>query len=317
MLSTTDLMARNESTVTMFFFIGFTNNPQLEVVLFLLFLAVYTFTLLGNLSIMVIVWLSPQLHTPMYFFLTQLAFLDLAFASTISPKMLADLLTEKRIITFSGCIAQVYCFSGFASTEFFLLAAMAFDRYVAICNPLTYTVIMNKGLCLRLVAGSYIGGFLNSLIHASCLYRLSFCGPDVMNHFVCDYPELLKLSCTDVWINDWIRFVVASFVIIASLIVVFVSYSYIITTILKISNTEGRRRAASTCISHFTCVFIFYGSVFLMEILPNLSSSEGRTKVVTVIPTVLIPALNPLIYSLRNNEMKEAVRKILSWASKT
>ncbi|XP_078502674.1 olfactory receptor 5AP2-like [Lissotriton helveticus] len=311
------MMPRNESTVVKFFLVGFTNDPELEILLFLLFLSIYTFTLLGNCSIMAIVWFSPQLHTPMYFFLTQLAFLDLVFSSVISPKMLADLLNEKRIITFSGCITQIFFFSGFASTEFFLLAAMAFDRYVAICNPLTYTVIMNNGLCSRLVAGSYIGGFLHSLIHVGCFYRLSFCGPNVMNHFVCDYPVLLKLSCTDILINEWIRFVLSSFVVIGSLLVIIVSYLYIITTILKIGNTAGRHRVASTCISHFTCVSLFYGSGFLMEILPNSSSSEEQKKVVTVIPTVLIPALNPLIYSLRNNEVKEAVRKILSWAIKT
>ncbi|XP_078502676.1 olfactory receptor 5J3-like [Lissotriton helveticus] len=307
----------NESTVTKFFFVGFTNDPELEIPFFLLFLSVYTFTLLGNCSIMVIVWLSPQLHKPMYFFLSQLAFLDLSFSSVISPKMLADLLTEKRIITFSGCIAQIYFFSALVTTEFFLLAVMAFDRYVAICNPLSYTVIMSNDLFLYLVAGSYIGGFLHSLIHASCLYRLSFCGPDVMNHFVCDYPVLLKLSCTDILINEWIRFVVGSFVVTGSLFAILISYSNIITTILKIGNTRGRRRAASTCISHFTSVCLFYGSGFLMEMIPNSSSSEGQYKVVTVIFTILIPAVNPLIYSLRNNEVKEAVRKILSWTFHT
>ncbi|XP_078502681.1 olfactory receptor 5AP2-like [Lissotriton helveticus] len=306
------MMVRNQSTVTKFFFVGFTNDPELEVLLFLLFLSMYTFTLLGNCSILVIVWLSPQLHTPMYFFLSQLAFLDLSFSSVISPKMLADLLAEKRAITFSGCIAQLYFLSALVSTEFFLLAAMAFDRYIAICNPLTYTVIMNNDLFLRLVGGSYIGGFLHSLIHAGCLYRLSFCGPDVMNHFICDYPVFLKLSCTDILINDQIRFIFASFVVISSLLIIFVSYSYIITTILKIGNTAGRHRAASTCISHFTCVFLFYGSGSLVEIIPNSSSSEEQYKVVTLIPTVLIPALNPLIYSLRNTDVKEAIKKILS-----
>ncbi|XP_078502680.1 olfactory receptor 5I1-like [Lissotriton helveticus] len=301
------MMPRNESTVTKFFFVGFTNDPELEVLLFLLFLSIYTFTLLGNCSIMVIVWLSPQLHTPMYFFLTQLAFLDLAFSSTISPKMLADLLSEERMITFSGCIAQIFFFCAFASTESFLLAAMAFDRYVAICNPLTYTVIMNNGMFLRLVAGSYIGGFVHSLMHTICLYRLSFCGPDVMNHFVCDFPVLLKLSCTDILINEWIRSIFASFVVMGSLLIIFVSYSYIIITILKIGNRAGRHRTASTCTSHLICVFLFFGSGFLMEILPNSSTSEGQNKVVAVFPTVLIPALNPLIYSLRNNELKASI----------
>ncbi|XP_078529941.1 olfactory receptor 5J3-like [Lissotriton helveticus] len=311
------MQSRNESAVTKFYFVGFTNDPKLEVPFFLLFFSVYIFTLLGNCSIILIVWLSPQLHTPMYFFLTQLAFLDLSFSSVISPKMLADLLTEKRIITFSGCIAQIFFFSGFASTEFFLLAAMAFDRYAAICNPLTYAVIMNNSMILWLVVGSYLGGFINSLIHASGLYRLSFCGPDVMNHFVCDYPVLLKLSCTDIMTNELILSVFASFIVVGSLFVIFFSYVYIITAILKMGNTAGRSRAASTCISHLTCVFLFHGSVFLNEILPKASSSEGQYKLVTVILTILIPALNPLIYSLRNNEVKEAARKILTWRCKT
>ncbi|XP_078502679.1 olfactory receptor 5A2-like [Lissotriton helveticus] len=311
------MMLRNESTVAMFFFVGFTNDPKLEVPFFLLFLSVYIFTLLANISIMVIVWLSPQLHTPMYFFLSQLAFLDLSFTSVISPKMLADLLTEKRIITFSGCIVQIFFFCGFGGTEFFLLAAMAFDRYVAVCSPLTYTVIMNNGMILRLVAGSYIGGFLDSLINTCCIYRLSFCGPDIMNHFVCDFPVLWKMSCTNILLNELILSIFASIIVGGSLLVIFVSYSYVFIAILKMGNTTRRSRAASTCLSHLTCVFLFYGSTFLNEIRPNASSSEVQYKVVTVILTILTPALNPLIYSLRNNTLKEAVRKILSWTFKT
>ncbi|XP_069486151.1 olfactory receptor 5J3-like [Ambystoma mexicanum] len=300
----------NQSSVKEFILLGLTDDPDLKVLLFILLLSVYVFTLLGNISILLIVWCSDHLHTPMYFFLTQLSFLDLTFSSVIVPKMLSDVLADKKTISFNGCITQIYFFSALASTEFFLLAVMSFDRFVAICNPLLYTVTMSNGFCVQMVAGSYIGGFLHSLIHATCLYRLVFCGPDVMNHFACDYPVLLKLSCTDIAVNDLIRFVFAALVVMGSLLTIFTSYSYIITTILRIPSTAGKRRAAATCISHFTCVFLFYGSAFLMEIRPNSSSSEEQNKIISVIPTVVIPALNPLIYSLRNNEMKAALIKI-------
>ncbi|XP_078502673.1 olfactory receptor 5M5-like [Lissotriton helveticus] len=311
MLTSETITPVNGSRVTKLILLGLTKEPTLEVLLFILFLLVYTFTLLGNVCILVIVWLSSQLHTPMYYFLTELAFLDVGLSTTFSPKLLADLLNEKRTIMLHGCITQIFLLAAFGSTEYFLLAAMAFDRYAAICNPLQYTVTMTKGLSVRLIIGSYIGGFLHSLIHAVCLYRLSFCGPDVINHFGCDYPVLLKLSCTDVSINDLVRYVFAAFVVLSSLSVTFVSYWYIVCTILKIGDAAGRRRAASTCISHFTCVFLFYGSGFLMEAQPNTNSSEEQSKVIGLIPTVIIPALNPLIYSLRNNDVKEALKKIL------
>ncbi|XP_078508542.1 olfactory receptor 5A2-like [Lissotriton helveticus] len=303
--------AGNQSSVSKFILLGLTSDRDLQALLFFLFLAVYIFTLLGNSLIPVIVWGNPHLHTPMYFFISQLSFLDLAFSTAISPKMLVDLLTGKKIISFYGCITQIYFFSSCASTEFFLLAVMAFDRYVAICDPLLYTLTMDKSLCVRLVVGSFIGGFLHALMHASLFYRLDFCGPNVINHFVCDIPVLLKLSCTDISINDLVRFVFSALVVATSLVVIFVSYSYIAATILRIGNKAGRRRAASTCISHFTCTFLFYGSGFLMEMRPHSRSSEEQNKVIAVIPSLVVPALNPLIYTLRNNEAKKALRKLM------
>ncbi|XP_069486152.1 olfactory receptor 5AP2-like [Ambystoma mexicanum] len=302
----------NDSIVTEFIMIGLTNDPHLQVLAFIILLPVYIFALIGNISILVIVQCNVHLHTPMYFFLSQLSFLDIVYSSVISPKMLVDLLSDRRTISFNGCLTQIYFFAACGSTEFILLAAMAFDRYVAICNPLVYTLIVTKGVCVRLVLWSYIGGFLYSLIHAGCLLRLSFCGPNVMNHFVCDYPVLLKLSCTDIYVNDLVRFVFASLVVLSSLVVILISYAFILIAILRIRTTAGRRRACSTCISHFTCVFLFYGTVLFMELRPNSSSSEEQDKVVAVISTVLIPALNPLIYSLRNQEVKEVLRKILN-----
>ncbi|XP_069083480.1 olfactory receptor 5J3-like [Pleurodeles waltl] len=301
----------NGSFVTEFILLGLTNEPDLQVALFLLFLSVYVFTLLGNMSILVIVWFSTLLHMPMYFFLAQLSFVDISLSTVLSPKMLAGFLIGERKISFSSCIAQTYLFSACASTEFCLLAVMAYDRYVAISNPLLYTVKMNKHLCIRLAIGSYIGGFLHSLIHAICLYRLSFCGPDLINHFACDYPVLVNLSCTDFFLNDLLRFVFAGILVAGSLFVIVISYFQIAKAILRIRTTSGRRRAASTCISHFTCVFLFYGSCLIMEVMPNTKDSEEKIKVVAVIHAILIPALNPVIYSLRNNEVKEALRKML------
>ncbi|XP_078502688.1 olfactory receptor 5AP2-like [Lissotriton helveticus] len=301
----------NESSVTEFILLGLTDDPDLQVILFIVFLSAYIFTFLGNGCILIIVWCYSHLQTPMYFFLAQLSFLDLSFSNVFSPKILADLLRKKKTISFYACFTQVYFFSSCAGTEFFLLAVMAYDRYVAICSPLLYTVIMRKGLCVLLTSSSYIGGFLHSLIHVGCLFRLSFCGADVINHFGCDFPVLLKLSCTDILINDLVRFGLSALVVASSLFAIVVSYSHIVATILRIRTTAGRRRAASTCISHLTSVFLFCGSSFFMEILPNSSSSEQQYKGISLIPIVIIPALNPLIYSLRNNEVKEAFRKLL------
>ncbi|XP_078502672.1 olfactory receptor 5J3-like [Lissotriton helveticus] len=301
----------NRSTVTEFILLGLTNDPNLEAFLFLMLLTVYTLTLVGNITIILIVCCSAQLHTPMYLFLTQLSFLDITFSTVFSPKILVDLLTEKKTISFYGCISQTYFLGACAGTESFLFAFMAFDRYVAICNPLSYTLTMNKCLCVWLVAGSYICGFLHSLVHAVCLLWLSFCGPAVIDSYACDYPVLLKLSCTDVSINELLRFVLVAFVVAVPLLVIFVSYVKIVTVILKMRKTAGRHRAASTCISHFTCVFLFYGSSFCLEVLPNSSSSEHRYNALSLVLTVFIPALNPIIYSLRNNEMQQALRKTL------
>ncbi|XP_069083479.1 olfactory receptor 5J3-like [Pleurodeles waltl] len=301
----------NSSYVTEFILLGLTNEPDLQVLLFLLFLFVYVFTLLGNISILFIVWCSSILHTPMYFFLAQLSIVDISLSTVLSPKMLAGFLTGGRRISFSACIAQTYLFGACASTEFCLLAVMAYDRYVAIGNPLLYTVKMNKYIFAQLAIGSYIGGFLHSLIHAICLYQLSFCGPDVINHFACDHPVLVNLSCTDYFLNDLIRFIFTSILVAGSLSVIAVSYFRIAKAILRIRTTAGRRRAASTCISHFTCVFLFYGSCLIMEVMPNTKDSEEKIKVVAVINAILIPALNPVIYTLRNNEVKEALRKKL------
>ncbi|XP_069083486.1 olfactory receptor 5AP2-like [Pleurodeles waltl] len=304
----------NESIVTEFILSGFTTDKDLQVFLFTIFILVYVSTLLGNVSILMLICMDLHLHTPMYFFLGSLAVLDLGFSSTSSPKMLADMLAEKKTISFFGCLTQLFFYAGFGSTEFFLLAMMAYDRYVAICNPLLYTLTMTKSLTFHWVAIAYFGGFLHSLIHTGCIWRLSFCGPDIIDHFMCDYPVVLKLSCTDFTINDLLRIVFAAFVMVISLLIVVISYAYILIAVLRIRTSAGRSRAFSTCTSHFICVSLFYGTVLFMELRPNTTTSHEQDKMVAVLSTVLIPVLNPLIYSLRNQDMKEALRKILNQA---
>ncbi|XP_069486153.1 olfactory receptor 5AP2-like [Ambystoma mexicanum] len=302
----------NGSSVAEFILEGLTPDMDLQVLLFMIFMPVYVSTLLGNISIMAIIWLDPRLHKPMYFFLGSLSIIDLGFSSTSSPKMLADMLTREKSISLYGCVTQLIFYAGFGSTEFFLLAVMAYDRYVAICNPLLYSVTMRHNLCIQLIAASYIGGFLNSLIHAGCFFRLHFCGPNIIDHFMCDYPVVLKLSCNDFTINELVRIVFASVVMVISLLIVLISYTFILAAVLKIRTAAGRSRAFSTCASHFTCVSMFYGTILFMELRLNSSSTHEQDKVVALFSTILIPVLNPLIYSLRNQDVKEALKKIFS-----
>ncbi|XP_069083487.1 olfactory receptor 5J3-like [Pleurodeles waltl] len=304
----------NESIVTELILRGFTTDKKLQVLLFIIFILIYVLTLLGNVSILMIICMDPHLHTPMYFFLGCLAVLDLGFSSTSSPKMLVDMLVERKAISYFGCLTQLIFYGGFGSTEFFLLAMMAYDRYVAICNPLLYTLTITKSLTIHLVAVSYVGGFLNSLIDLGCFLQLSLCGPNIIDHFMCDYPVLLNLSCTDFTMTELVRIVCASFVMLISLLFVLISYAYIIAAVLKIRTSAGRLRVFSTCSSHFICVSLLYGTILFTEVRPSSSTSHEQDKVVAVFSTVLIPLLNPLIYSLRNQDMKEALRKILSRA---
>ncbi|XP_078502713.1 olfactory receptor 5J3-like [Lissotriton helveticus] len=306
------MKAENKSIVTEFILRGLTTDTDLQVLLFIIFIVIYASTLLGNGCILMVIRMDPHLHTPMYFFLGSLAALDLGFSSTSSPKMLVDMLVERKVISFFGCLTQVYFYAGFGSTEFFLLAMMAYDRYVAICNPLLYTLTMTKSLTIHLVTVSYVSGFLHSLIHTGGIWRLSFCGPDIIDHFMCDYPVIFKLSCTNFTINEQLLIVFAAVVMLISLLIVLISYAYILVAVLRIRTSAGRRRAFSTCTSHFICVVLYYGTILFMELRPSTSPSHAQDKVVAVLSTVIIPVLNPLIYSLRNQDMKEAVKKKLN-----
>ncbi|XP_069083471.1 olfactory receptor 5A1-like [Pleurodeles waltl] len=311
MSQTAAMESKNLSTVTVFILEGFTTSPDLQVLLFLLFLAIYALTLFINIIILIIIYADARLHKPMYFFLGSLSFLDLGYASSTSPKMLVDFVIEKKTITFLGCVAQIFIFVGFGSTEFFLLAVMAFDRYVAICKPLMYTVTMKSSACMQLISGSFVCGFIHSLITAGGLFQLSFCGPNKIDHFACDLPAFLKLSCSSITINELILSTLTTPMMGGSLFVVLVSYTYIVIAITRIHTVEGRHRACSTCASHFICVLMFYGTVLFIYLRPNSSYSAKKDNVVSVFYMFFTPMLNPLIYSLRNKEVKETVKYLL------
>ncbi|MEE6471919.1 hypothetical protein FKM82_009407 [Ascaphus truei] len=298
----------NQSSAIEFIFLGFINEPNMQRFLFILFLLIYLVTLLGNSGIIFTTLIISDLHNPMYFFLSNLSFSDICYSTVITPKMLHDFFSERKSISFIGCALQLYFFAVFASTECYLLSAMAYDRYVAICHPLLYVVMMNRRACIFLVSGVYFSGFLTAGIHTSCTLSLSFCGPNVINHFYCDIPPLMELSCSDTYTNKTIIFAIVFFLGLISVMVTLASYVYILFTILKIRSSKGRRKAFSTCTSHLLCVSLFYGTVFFMYLRPASSYSVNQDKVVSVFYTMVIPMMNPIIYSLRNSEVKEALR---------
>uniref|UniRef100_A0A8C8REA2 Olfactory receptor n=1 Tax=Pelusios castaneus TaxID=367368 RepID=A0A8C8REA2_9SAUR len=309
---------RNGTMVTEFILMGLTECPELQVPLFVVFLVIYVSTLLGNFGMIMVIWANPQLHTPMYFFLINLSFIDLCYSSVITPKMLTlvSFLEKKKNISLAGCAAQLYFFIALGTTECFLLAVMAYDRYVAICNPLLYPVIMAPRVCIPLVAGSYIIGMLHSLVHTDFTFSLSFCRSNEINHFFCDITPLFSLSCSDTHINEFLLFTLVGFIEIITVLTVLISYIYILRTILGIHSAEGKRKAFNTCASHFTGVTIYHGTILFMYLRPSSCYSLDTDKIIAVFYTVVIPMLNPLIYSLRNKEVKAAlkdytVRKLL------
>nr|XP_006117010.1 olfactory receptor 1019-like [Pelodiscus sinensis] len=302
----------NCTTVTEFTVTGITDDPQMQIVFFMVFLAIYLVNLVGNLGMVVLITHDPQLHTPMYFFLWHLAFCDLCYSSAIAPRMLADFFSQKGTISFSSCTAQLYFFAAFVTTDCYILAVMAYDRYVAICNPLLYSATMSRGLCLRLVISSYVAGTVNAVIHTTATFRLDFCGPNTVNHFFCDVPPLLALSSSDTRLNEILLFTFAGFVEMSSLAIILVSYAFILSAILRIRSTEGRHKAFSTCSSHFTGVTLFYGTIIFMYLRPMSVYALDQDKWASVFYTVVIPMLNPLIYSLRNKDAKTSLRKLIS-----
>nr|XP_020009277.1 LOW QUALITY PROTEIN: olfactory receptor 151-like [Castor canadensis] len=303
-------MTGNHSTVVEFILRGLTNQTELQIPLFLLFLGIYIVTMVGNLSMITLICLSPQLHTPMYFFLSNLSLVDLSHSSAITPKMLVNFVSQKNIISYVGCMSQLYLFLVFVIAECYMLTVMAYDRYVAICQPLLYNNIMSHAVCSVLVAVVYTMGLIGSTIETGLMLNLSYCEV-LINHYFCDILPLMKLSCSSTYDVEIIVFFIAGFNIVATSITVLVSYVFILSSILHIGSTEGRSKAFSTCSSHFAAVGLFYGSCAFMYLKPSTASSLAQENMASVFYTTVIPMLNPLIYSLRNKEVKAALRKTL------
>ncbi|XP_054826611.1 olfactory receptor 1019-like [Eublepharis macularius] len=301
----------NQSAITEFILLGFTDNPQMQLPLFVMFLLVYIVTVIGNLGMIVLICVEPQFHNPMYFFLGNLSFIDLCYSSVIAPKMLADFLAKRKRIAYNVCAVQLYLFGFFADVECLLLALMAYDRYIAICNPLLYTVVMSQKACKHLMAIAYIIGLVDSMIQTSCTFQLSFCNSNVINHFFCDLPPLLELSCSNTFINEIVMFTFIGCIEGGSIGMILVSYVYILNTIMRMHSSESRHKAFSTCASHLTAVGILHGTILFMYFRPTTSYSMDQDKWASVFYTVVIPMLNPLIYSLRNKDVKQALARHL------
>uniref|UniRef100_M3Z4N1 Olfactory receptor 5F1-like n=1 Tax=Mustela putorius furo TaxID=9669 RepID=M3Z4N1_MUSPF len=298
---------RNHSSPTEFILLGLADTMELQMVLFLLFLVIYTLTVLGNVGMILLIRTNSRLHTPMYFFLANLSFVDVSYSSTITPKMLVDMLSEEKTISFAGCFLQLYFFITMATTECILFGLMAYDRYVAICNPLLYSLVMSRTVCLKMAAGAFTAGFLNSMVNTNYVSSLSFCSSNVIHHFFCDSPPLFRLSCSDTHLNGSIISTFAGVNIVGSLLVILTTYSYILFSIFRMHSGEGRRKALSTCGSHLTAITLFYATAIYTYLRPSSSYSLDQDKVASVFYTVVTPMLNPLIYSLRNKEVKKAL----------
>ncbi|XP_052584339.1 olfactory receptor 150-like [Peromyscus californicus insignis] len=301
----------NYSIVKEFTLAGLTENMGLHLPLFFLFLGIYVITVLGNLGMVVLILFSRHLHTPMYFFLSHLSFVDLCQSSVITPKMLENFVVKKSIISYAGCMAQFYLFDVFAVSECHMLAAMAYDRYVAICNPLLYNVTMSYKVCSWMVVGVYSVGLVCATGETVCLLRLLFCKADYINHYFCDLLPLLEQSCSSTFVNEILGLSFSSFNILFPALTILTSYFFIISRILGIASTEGRSKAFSTCSSHILAVALFYGSLAFMYFQPSSVSSMDQGKVSSVFYTIIIPMLNPLIYSLRNKDVKVALCKFV------
>ncbi|XP_032751797.1 olfactory receptor 478-like [Rattus rattus] len=299
----------NHTTVTEFILFGLTDNPVLRVILFTIILCIYLVTVSGNLSTILLIRVSSKLHHPMYFFLSHLAFADIGYSSSVTPNILVNFLVEKNTISYFGCNIQFSSAAFFGGLECFLLAAMAYDRFMAISNPLLYSTKMSTQVYVLLLLVAYIGGLLDSCSFTICFYSLVFCGPNEINHFFCDLAPLLKLSCSDVRITAMILSFTVGLVIGVTMFVIAISYTYILITILKMHSTEGRQKAFSTCTSHLTAVTLFYGTITFIYVMPKSNYSIDQNKVMSVFYMVVVPMLNPLIYSLRNNEIKGALKR--------
>ncbi|XP_069506063.1 olfactory receptor 5AR1-like [Ambystoma mexicanum] len=298
---------QNQSTFTEFLLLGFSDRPTLQLPLFILFLLMYLITLLGNTLIITLVYIDCRLHVPMYILLCNLSFFDVCYTSVSLPKLMEIHLMQHKIISFAGCMTQFYFFSSFVIAEYYILAMMAFDRYVAICKPLHYTVIMTRRLCFLLSSISWAAGFLSSIALTALLSGLSFCFSNVINHLVCEVKPLMKLSCSDTSMLETVIYVEAVVCAFSPFTLICSSYFYIISTIIQIHSNEGRRKAFSTCSSHLTIVCLFCGILICTYIGPTSKGSRENDKVLALLYSTVIPMLNPIIYSLRNRQVKRAL----------
>eukprot|EP00079_Xenopus_tropicalis_P029120 XP_012824264.1 PREDICTED: olfactory receptor 12D2-like [Xenopus tropicalis] len=302
------MVPENKTSVSDFVLLGLTDHTRLQIILFVCILIIYLLNLTGNFLIMLLIISDSTLHIPMYFFLWNLAFIDICYSSVVVPKMLSDLLSTKRTISFIGCISQIHFFHFLGSSEVMLFSAMSYDRYVAIQNPLRYSSIMNIRLCLQLSLGCLMLGFFHSLLHTLLIAKLPFCGPDVINHFFCDIKPLLKLACTDTSLNLHLLNGITGTLTVITLFLTILSYIFISRCLMKITNTEGRKRAFAICSAHLTAVLLLNGTAIFTYIRPSSQSSLDQDRAAAVFYTVLPPALNPIIYSLRNKDIKKAMR---------
>ncbi|XP_029789285.1 olfactory receptor 10J5 [Suricata suricatta] len=300
------MQRKNFTEVMEFIFLGFSIFGKHQITLFVVFLTIYILTLAGNIVIVTIIRVDRHLHTPMYFFLSMLASSETVYTLVIVPRMLSSLILHNQSISLEGCTTQMFFFVTLATNNCFLLTAMGYDRYVAICNPLRYTVIMSKGMCARLVCGSFGTGLVMAVLHVGAMFHLPFCGT-VVDHFFCDIYPVMKLSCVDTTINEMINYGVSSFVILVPVGLIFISYVLIISTILRIPSTQGQKKAFATCASHFTVVIIHYGCASIAYLKPKSENSIEKDLLLSVTYTIITPLLNPVVYSLRNKEVKDAL----------
>nr|XP_042710922.1 olfactory receptor 11A1-like [Chrysemys picta bellii] len=301
----------NQTSITEFILLGFGNLPELQFIFFLLFLGIYIVTMTVNTLIVALVVVDQHLHTPMYFFLGNLSCLEICCTSAILPRMLASLLTGDRTISVTGCIVQFYWFGFLVTAECSLLAVMSYDRYLAICNPLHYAIRMNGRFCMQLVAGSWLSSFIILTTLISFMSQLAFCGHNEIDHFFCDLTPVIKLSCSNTSLVSLVTLIFSSIDTVPPFLLTLISYVCIISTILRIPSTTGKQKAFSTCSSHLIVVTLFYGTLITVYMLPNTGALKAPNKVFSVFYTVLTPLINPLIYSLRNKEVKEALKRVL------
>ncbi|XP_028616115.1 olfactory receptor 187 [Grammomys surdaster] len=304
-------MEKNATLLTEFVLTGLSHQELWKIPLFLIFLVIYLITIVGNVSLITLIWTDPHLHIPMYLFLGSLAFVDTSISSIVVPKMLLNFFGKSKMITLSECMVQFFLFNISATTECFLLAAMAYDRYVAICKPLLYSVVMTNGLCVWLIVLSFVGGIIHALIHEGFLLRLTFCNSNMIHHFYCDIISLLKISCTNPSLNYLIVFIFSGSIQVFTISTILVSYTIILFTILKKKSSKGIRKAFSTCGAHLLSVSLYYGPLLFMYVHPASSEVDDQDMIDSLFYTVIIPVLNPIIYSFRNKQVIDSLAKLL------